>query len=86
MIVRWFQLVQRNRELLALLERERAAHLQHLLEVVAITGVHALHIANVGSRVYPENLEIWRDIAREQGARLLIVSGGSVLGVYGVEP
>lgn len=80
------ELAQHNLELIEILEQERAQHLQHLLDVLDLTGTPALHIGNV-PRVWPEALEAWRDLARDKGARLLIVSGADqVHGVYSVSP
>lgn len=71
----------------ALLEVEREQHLKHVLDAIEILGGRAVHFGNVGPRVYPEQLEQFRDLAAKQGARILIVSGsGHVHGVYPTIP
>jgi hypothetical protein len=74
------------RALTAELERERQQHHDDVFTLITGTGVKAIQFGNV-ARVWPEQLDQFRELAREGAHQVFVVSGaGKCHGVYWVWP
>jgi Trm5-related predicted tRNA methylase len=68
--------------LAAELERERQQHFADVFLLVEATGLKSMQFGNV-ARLWPEQLEEFRELARRDGHQLIIVTGAAKChGVY----
>lgn len=72
--------------LAAELDEERQQHLDDVFTLIAGADLKAVQFGNV-AHVWPEQLDQFRELAREGGHQVLVVSGaGKCHGVYWVWP